>query len=191
MYPRSYDFPRSREDSDQDGPSRRGPARSCPRCGGPCRSGRCRGGPGRGRPGADGSGYHRRHIPNQKPLLPRKRSRPVGLLDLPSPLLEDILLRVAHSEQEVDVLPSLDAHDEPVPAFLGDVHRSSGGGHGEQWCIEWLKMLATRTSRAGLWSTSWTPPRTPSAVLTHGAWVRLLPVLVTCRALHRLGLSVL
>lgn len=189
MYPRSYDSPGSCRGSDQGGPSRGGPARSCPRCGGPDCSGCCRGGPGRGRPGAGDSGYHRRYIPNQHPLLPSKRSRPVGLLDLPSPLLEDILLRVADSKQTVDELPASGADDEPVPAFLGDVRRSSGGSHGDQWCFEWLKSLATMTSLAGMRSSSWTPPRTPSAVLTQGAWERLLPVLSTCRELHRAGLS--
>lgn len=45
----------------------------------------------------------------------------MGLLHLPSSLLEDILSRVSDSEQEVGALPTTDAHNEPVPAFLGDV----------------------------------------------------------------------
>lgn len=122
------------------------------------------------------------------PPLARKRSRPVGLLDLPSPLLEDILLRVADSERGVEALPSPDALDEPVPAFLGDVREPSNGQAGERGCTYWLTTLGTMTCPDGV-SGYRTLPHTPSGVLTLRSWQKLLPVLTTCRTLYRLGLS--
>lgn len=121
--------------------------------------------------------------------LPRKRSRPVGLLDLPTPLLEDILLWVADSEREVDALPLSGALDEPVPAFLGDAREPSSGGDSERGCTYWLTVLGTVACPDGIMPAYRTPPRTPSGVLTFHVWHRLLPVLTTCRALYRLGLS--
>lgn len=85
------------------------------------------------------------------------------------------------------MLPAPDALDEPVPAFLGD-HHWSRGEQGELGCTDWLTKLGTLSCPAGVPAYR-TPPRTPSAVLTMHAWQRLLPALMTCRALYQLGLS--
>lgn len=74
-------------------------------------------------------------------MLARKRPRPMGPLDLPFPLLEDILLQVADSVREVDVLPASDARDEFVTSFLGGVRRPGGSENDERSCIEWLTDL--------------------------------------------------